>query len=170
MRLRERYRRLTLWNKIACWGSMASILGLVVPFPPSWPAQSILSSERKRDFIQTLATSPTPREQIRLSCPGADEQKCILAGGLLKLFIAANWKVLGDQVVRGQLGKPPPRYRSAQARQNDATATPGSGVWVVMSHSLVSLQRAFAGLGLPVETSAEASQPEGVITVFVGPI
>ncbi|MBN1509771.1 MAG: hypothetical protein JW955_23190 [Sedimentisphaerales bacterium] len=30
MKLRERYRRLNLWNKLAVWGSMASIAGLIL--------------------------------------------------------------------------------------------------------------------------------------------
>lgn len=170
MRLCERYRRLTLWNKIAVWGSMASILGLVVSFLPSWPAQSILSPDRKREFIQTLAACPTPREQIRLSCPAADEQACILAGGLLELFSAADWNVLGDKVVRGQIGKPRRGIVLLKRGKTTQPPPPGSGVWVHMSPSLMTLQRAFAGLGLPVKTSANASQPEGVITVFVGPI
>ena len=29
MKLRERYRRLTMWNKIAFWGSLASVLGAI---------------------------------------------------------------------------------------------------------------------------------------------
>lgn len=37
MRLPERYRRLTLWNKVGFWGSVASIVGIaiaVIPFLP----------------------------------------------------------------------------------------------------------------------------------------
>ncbi|MCP4601212.1 MAG: tetratricopeptide repeat protein [Proteobacteria bacterium] len=30
MRLRERYRRLTLWNKLAAWGALSSILGVTL--------------------------------------------------------------------------------------------------------------------------------------------
>lgn len=35
MRLRERYRRLTLWNKLGVWGSIASLVGLAWTFWPS---------------------------------------------------------------------------------------------------------------------------------------
>ncbi len=39
MRLRERYRRLTLWNRIALWGAVASILGLLLTVGiPIWQA------------------------------------------------------------------------------------------------------------------------------------
>ena len=40
MTLRERYRRLTLWNKIAFWGSVASLIGLGVA---AWPGVAALS-------------------------------------------------------------------------------------------------------------------------------
>ncbi len=32
MTLLQRYRRLTLWNKVGFWGSVASIIGLVIAF------------------------------------------------------------------------------------------------------------------------------------------
>lgn len=34
MNLRQRYQRLTVWNKVAVWGSLASILGVVLYFVP----------------------------------------------------------------------------------------------------------------------------------------
>ncbi len=43
MKLRERYRRLNLWNRLAVWGSVASIIGLVLAIVvwvrPSSPSQ-----------------------------------------------------------------------------------------------------------------------------------
>ncbi len=53
MGLIERYRRLTFWNKVAFWGAIASVLGLIaamVPFvlpPPSAPTPEPL---RAADF------------------------------------------------------------------------------------------------------------------------
>ena len=38
MTFRERYRRLTIWNKAAFWGSAASILGLLVSLLAFWPS------------------------------------------------------------------------------------------------------------------------------------
>lgn len=35
MRIRDRYKRLSVWNKIGLWGSLASVVGLVVPL--LWP-------------------------------------------------------------------------------------------------------------------------------------
>ena len=56
MRLRERYCRLTLWNRIALWGSVASILGLVATFGfPIWQA-------RMSDDKQTLPIHITQLE------------------------------------------------------------------------------------------------------------
>ena len=40
MTLRERYRRLTLWNKVAVWGSAASVIGLGVAV---WPLIAALT-------------------------------------------------------------------------------------------------------------------------------
>ena len=34
MRLTERYRRLTLWNKIQFWGALASVAGIIIAFAP----------------------------------------------------------------------------------------------------------------------------------------
>ena len=44
---RARYRRLTLWNKIGFWGSLASLIGLLIAFfsfqetPPLDPAPKV---------------------------------------------------------------------------------------------------------------------------------
>jgi len=169
MRLRQRYRRLTLWNKIAFWGSVASIVSLAVIFIPSRHPAPVLSVANKQAFVHMLSSCPHPREEVRLSCPGADEQACVLAGEFLELFQAAQWKVVGDQVLRGQIGKP--RRGIVLLKRGLTTSPPpaGSGVWVNMSPSLTTLQRAFAGAGQQVETFADAAQPEGLITVFVGP-
>src|SRR5258708_7929507 len=57
MKLRERYRRLSLWNKVAFWGSICSIFGVAYLFLPDGGAkqtQSALRSvEDKQD--ETLA-------------------------------------------------------------------------------------------------------------------
>jgi hypothetical protein len=169
MRLRERYRRLTLWNKIAFWGSVASVLSLAALFIPSRQQPPVLSIANKKTFVQNLSSCPRPREDVRLSCPGADEQACVLAGEFLELFQAAQWKVVGDQVLRGQIGKPRRGIVLLKRGVTTSPPPPGSGVWVNMSPSLTALQRAFAGIGQHVETFADAAQPEGVITVFVGP-
>lgn len=169
MRLRERYRRLTLWNKVAFWGSVASITGLAVAvLPPR--ADHRLTPEQKRAFVAALSATPAPREVIRLSCPGADERACILAGEFLGLFQSAGWKVLDDSVVRGQLGKPRAGIVLLKRGVTTTPPPPGSGVWVEQSTSLIALQRAFAGLGMSIQQAADASQPEGAITVFVGPL
>lgn len=50
MNIRERYRRLTIWNKLAVWGSLASILGLAFVFFPSTGAQ--------RQQVTSIDSSP----------------------------------------------------------------------------------------------------------------
>ncbi len=40
MKLRERYRRLTLWNKLSVWGAVASLVGLVATAWTLWPTDN----------------------------------------------------------------------------------------------------------------------------------
>lgn len=39
--LRRRYGQLTLWNKIAFWGSVASVVGLLLGIAQYWPNESL---------------------------------------------------------------------------------------------------------------------------------
>ncbi len=49
MRLRERYRRLSFWNKIEFWGAIASILALIL-----WLAAALMPPERKATTLIDL--------------------------------------------------------------------------------------------------------------------
>jgi hypothetical protein len=60
MKLRERYKRLTLWNKIALWGAIASILALplgLLSLSPLIASQSQPDMLRPEDFRLRFAVS-----------------------------------------------------------------------------------------------------------------
>ncbi len=58
MKLRERYRRLNLWNKLAFWGSVASIAGLIVAVVAlALPLSSSQPKDRDQPSIE-LTFSP----------------------------------------------------------------------------------------------------------------
>ena len=50
MKLTERYRRLTLWNKLAVWGALASIVALVYAFLPDRDKDAV-NVESGRDSV-----------------------------------------------------------------------------------------------------------------------
>jgi hypothetical protein len=52
MRLRERYRRLTLWNKVALWGSLASIVGLAMTLVPRFSGPTVAPANLTIDSIE----------------------------------------------------------------------------------------------------------------------
>jgi hypothetical protein len=57
MKLRERYRRLTFWNKFAFWGSLASIVGLLLGVYPLTNMQTQSDPLRPEDFRLRFAVS-----------------------------------------------------------------------------------------------------------------
>lgn len=178
MRLQERYRRLTIWNKIAFWGSVASIIALILAIAPLFrgtyqmtnpPRNMRLTPKQKVDFVETLKAATEPKEGVRLGCAGADEQACVLAGDLLDLFQKAGWTVRSDGVERVRLSKP---KSGVVLLKRGATTDPpptGSGVWVLQTPSLLTVERAFKTIGINTEKAADATMPEGVIGVFIGP-
>lgn len=178
MRFQERYRRLTLWNKVAFWGSLASIFGLLLAVAtmsmqraPTTAPQSPteLTPTQRQNFAHVLLAAPQPRESIRMGCAGADERACVLATQFLELFQQSGWSVVSNGVERVQLSSP--RSGIVLLRRGTSAERPpaGSGVWVLQTPSLLTLENAFGALGLPVNKAADAAMPDGVIGVFVGP-
>jgi agmatine/peptidylarginine deiminase len=80
LKLRQRYRRLTLWNKIAFWGSITSIIGVLflvhgVFYPPrhiSYPLRITQLIEQQTQTLRNredVSRAPTPPENIRRVIP-----------------------------------------------------------------------------------------------------
>ena len=57
-----------------------------------------------------LKSAPEPREKIQLGCPPTDEDACLVAGQLLRVFAGAGWAVLGNRVEPIRLGTPLPGF------------------------------------------------------------
>jgi len=72
MRLRERYRRLTFWNKVTLWGSLASILGVAATIwsyclPLTSPLDRAGPDRRSGDYAQRTVTPEvsSPEKAVR---------------------------------------------------------------------------------------------------------
>ena len=55
MKLGERYKRLSLWSKIGFWGSIASILGILLMVLPNIASVAILRRELIQEGVITVA-------------------------------------------------------------------------------------------------------------------
>jgi len=102
MKIRDRYKKLTFWNKIAFWGSAASLVGLIVAiflwfFPRSapleiyWPEvldqlKTVEEKTRGEAFMsRTFSLSREPGATITLgSCPSTQCMKFTL-GSLIQV-------------------------------------------------------------------------------------
>jgi hypothetical protein len=61
MNLLQRYRKLNPWNKLAVWGSICSVLGLLYLFIPSKPSKANIHIEHSLGaLIQNAINSPNP--------------------------------------------------------------------------------------------------------------
>ena len=161
------------------------------------PAQRrLLSKPESERFVEALKSASLPHQEVQLGCPLADEDACLVAGQLLRLFRRAGWVVQRDRVARVQLGKPSPGivvmmkptapkgpgYRVPASEvpaalrgsepQDDFAPIPGEpGKWVKRTPSLIAVEAAFASVGLPVRRRADDGRdlPENVIGIYVGP-
>lgn len=173
MTIRERYRRLTLWNKIGFWGSIASFVGLVPlvvsMLLPSVQRDAILTLGKRSALVDAFKSVPEPRESVRIGCAAADEQACVIAGDVLDSFGKAGWTISSVGVERVRLSKPRGGVVLMKRGARTDPPPPGSGVWLLQTPSLLGVETAFKTIGLHTEQMADATMPEGVIGVFIGP-
>ncbi len=88
MRLRERYRRLTLWNKVAFWGALASIVALPVALIAMAPMFLPLPSPRPSDsgIAPTTTTAvPAPTVTPSPTRPPSTEREPLVMKPMLHL-------------------------------------------------------------------------------------
>jgi hypothetical protein len=128
-----------------------------------------LTAQRRSQFVEVLKAQREPREQIRLGCVPSSEETCVFAGQLFDLFREAGWTVRGNKVERGTLEIPRPgvvlmRQGIGESNPSD----PNSGLRMIQTPSLQSVERAFAGIGIKVEKAANALLEEDVTAVIVG--
>jgi hypothetical protein len=89
---------------------LASVLLLVVlilfgriVWPP--PKYLALTDGQRTKFIQVLQEISGPQQNIRVGC-SANEDVCTSAAEFIDLFQKGKWKVRGNQIERGFLGRP----------------------------------------------------------------
>lgn len=120
-------------------------------------------------FIEALRAQTTPRYIIRIGCAQASEEACVLAGHFLDFFREANWTVEGNSVQRVTLGKP--EAGILLLLQGTGTIDPNnphSGLWVLQSPSLLTVQGAFRNIGISVGQRADSQIPDDVIAIHFG--
>jgi len=120
-------------------------------------------------FIKALKAQTGPRYVVRIGCPPNSEEACVFAGHFLDFFREAGWVVEGNSIQRVQLGKPEAGILLVLHGTGTIDPTnPHSGLWVLQSPSLVTITKAFAGIGLTAGQRADQGMPEGVVAIHFG--
>lgn len=129
-----------------------------------------LTEDERQKFIAVLASQTEPRERVRLGCPAANEEICILVTPFIDAFKRGHFIVENDRIERVTLGKPTGGVVLFKYGHADAfnPQDPDQGVWVNISPSLATVENAFAEIGINAMTSADKSLPQDVIAVYFG--
>ena len=138
---------------------------------PATPYYHNLTSAERTSFINTLKLQEQPREELKFLCPITREDLCVIATDYLEMFQRAGWKTPNGGIERGEYGKSFPGITIAK-RPNGGTADPNNpdrGLWVEQSISLVTIERAFHAVQIPIRASADPVLPEKTISVYFGP-
>jgi hypothetical protein len=184
-------RRLGL-HPTAVVAGMIALLWVAVFYPG--PRQHLTRRDLER-FTDALRSVPQPRGSVRLGCPPADEDACLLAGQLLRAFRAAGWEVHGSGVDRMFLGNPVsgvvlltreghpdgsgrllrwedvPIERRPPAEPEDEYPQPGKGRWTVLRPGLLGVMRALNGAGVTTRNRVHAGDglAADMTLIYVGP-
>jgi hypothetical protein len=130
-----------------------------------------LSTEEQERFKSPLLSQSEPRETISIDCPREDEPDCVYAAKFIDLFKGAGWVVADGIVHRITLGVP---YSGVVLGVHsdyafDPNQKVGTGHWVKLTPSNVTVQQAFANIGIGVQTQSSSQITEGTIQVYFGP-
>lgn len=142
-------------------------IGILPPPPRPWLR---FTEEERRRFIATLASQTDPREHVRLGCPAANEDICILVTPFVDAFKRGHFIVENDRVERVTLGKPSAgvllfRYGHADAFNPQ---DPDQGVWTKITPSLETIEAAFAEIGINAQSLADENLPQDVVGIYFG--
>lgn len=139
------------------------------PITPPRPWLRLTADERQK-FIGVLESQTEPRERVRLGCPAANEEICILVTPFIDAFKRGHFIVENDRIERVTLGKPTAGVVLFKYGHADAfnPQDPDQGVWVNISPSLATVESAFAEVGINATSSADEALPKDVIAVFFG--
>ncbi|MBA3239884.1 MAG: hypothetical protein H0T60_01495 [Acidobacteria bacterium] len=139
------------------------------PVPPHRTWLRFTDEERRR-FIAALASQTEPRERVRIGCPAANEDICVLVTPFVDAFKRGHFVVENDRVERVTLGKPSAgvilfRYGHADAFDPQ---DPDQGVWSKITPSLETIEAAFAEIGINSQSSADQQLPEDAVGIYFG--
>jgi len=131
-----------------------------------------LSTDEQERFKAPLLSQSEPREIISIDCPGDDEPDCVYAAKFIELFKAAGWIVADGVVHRITLGVP---YSGVVLGVHsdyafDPNQKVGTGHWVKLTPSNISVQQAFANIGVGVQLQSSNQITEGTIQLYFGPV
>lgn len=147
-------------------GALIVLYGWLV-WPP--PRRHVFDLHERYAFEKPLTEQQSPREEIRIACPTADEKTCVYAAQFIDFFREAGWKVQGNSVERTVLGKPLAGvifFQHGTGKLDPSNWR--SGLWTAFSPSLENVRQAFVNVGIEPEAMADPAYPEGVIGVFFG--
>jgi len=138
-----------------------------------WPQKKYLdfTDDQQQRFVASLRETQ-PNKRVVLGC-SANEEICASVGRLLELFHNANWKVRGDAVERGVLGKP--QFGIIILASGSGTIpdpdNPTYGLWTpVINPERDALIRAFKVVGITLgKTMADPKLSQSEIALIFGP-
>jgi hypothetical protein len=128
-----------------------------------------LNEKEKVAFEEPLKAQVSPRDELQIACPGADESACIYASQFINLFRDAGWKVRGNIVDRVVLATPSSGvilYERGTGKLDPDNWR--SGLWMRISPSLLHVRQAFINIGVEPDSGANPSLQDGLITVYFG--
>jgi hypothetical protein len=130
-----------------------------------------LTVEEQKSFTEPLSSQLDAKEVISIDCPAGDEPVCVYAAQFVDLFKGARWIVDGGVVHRITLGIPHAGVvlGSHVDAPFDPNAKAGTGQWVQMTPSLVSVQQAFANIRIGTVGDSGPEIPKNRVEVYFGP-
>jgi hypothetical protein len=153
---------------------LLSTVGVVALGTQVWPPPArllhIVTAEEHKRFVDALKSQPIPREIVRLGCPSGKEDECLLVGQFIEFFKEAGWEVEHDEVARIAPGKPAAGLvLFAHANHVPEHLGPGEGVWVQQTPSMMSIEKAFAAIGIRSQQAGDGAMPKGTVGIYFGP-
>lgn len=159
-----------------CWFSilMGLAIAMIVIFAifvwPPLPYYRILSRNDTDLFNRYLGRAPAGEEAIRIGCPQANEEICVIAGQFLPLFQRAGWKVEGNSVQRLVLPKPISGVALFEHGIGAPDpANPEQGLWAQQTLAIIQITKAFTSIKMIPSAAGDSTMPEGVIGIYFGP-
>ena len=130
----------------------------------------VLNGQERQGFINVLAAQYESREKIRLGCPAAREDICVLVTPFIEAFKLGHFIVENDRVDRVIPGKPSTGVVLFKYGHADGfnPQDPSQGIWVTQTRSLNTVAMAFKEIGINAGNAADQNMPVDVIGVYFG--